>query len=109
MTGATGRGAGACESLHAEDAERGAWDRRVQGRGDAQAERVARLERVQDAVVPQASRRVIRAALGFVLGTDRGGEGVGLVRAEVPCGRSELLLLHGEERLRGLLAAHDRG
>ena len=53
-----------------------------------EAEHAARVGRIDDAVVPQPRRRVLRAALGFVLLADRRLERVFLVGA--PCRRRAL-------------------
>ena len=49
---------------------------RVERRRDGQGQHVARLRRVDHAVVPQARRRVVGVALALVLGQDRRLEGV---------------------------------
>src|SRR5690242_10877295 len=50
-------------SLHPEHAEARRWNRRVQRRRNREAEHVARLRRIDDAVVPQPRAREIRVAL----------------------------------------------
>ena len=57
-------------SLHPEDAEGRLGNRRVQRGRDAEREHAARVERVDDAVVPQARGRVVRVALLLVLRAD---------------------------------------
>src|SRR5262245_46917521 len=92
---------------HAEDTEGGRRDGRVECCRDAEGERVAGLERIEDAVVPEARGGVVGAALGLVLGERRGGELLALLGRHRLAARLELLELDGEQRLRRLLAPHD--
>ena len=48
----------------------------------AEAERVARLRRIEDAVVPEARRRVVRRSLALVLVEDRPADAVFVLSAE---------------------------
>src|SRR3990172_9692460 len=57
-------------SLHSKDAERRLRDGPVETSRDAERDRLARVERVDDAVVPEARRRVVRVALVLVLRAD---------------------------------------
>ena len=61
---------------HPEDAEAGLRDRRVEGGLDAERQDPARVERIDDAVVPQPRRREVRRALALVRLEDRRLEGV---------------------------------
>src|SRR4051794_6383190 len=61
---------------HAKHAERRLRDRRVQRSRDAEREHASRVERVDDAVVPQARGRVVRVALRLVLRADLVAVGV---------------------------------
>src|SRR5262245_16402583 len=57
--------------LHPEDAEGALGNGGVEGGGDPEREHAARVARVDDPVVPEARRRVVRVALGLVGGADR--------------------------------------
>src|SRR5829696_6105146 len=56
---------------HPEDAELGRADRLVHRRGQAKRQRHAGVDRVEDAVVPQARRCIVGMALAVVLLDDR--------------------------------------
>src|SRR5581483_4317126 len=84
--------------LHPEDAVARLVDRRVPRRGDAERQHRARVERIDDAVVPDARGRVVGRPLRLVLLADAGLEALALVLA---LERAD----HREDR-RGLLAAH---
>src|SRR5262249_56444885 len=90
---------------HPKDAEPCPRHRRMQRGGDAEAEHVARLERVEDAVVPEACGGVVGAPLGLVLGADRCGETLLLVGRERLSPGGQPLAPHGAKPLRRLLAA----
>src|SRR5574343_1729718 len=62
-------------ALHPENAELGFFGRGVHRGRQAKAEYAAGIGRVDDAVVPQASRGVVGVALGFILLADRRLEG----------------------------------
>src|SRR5437016_5766500 len=85
--------------LHSKDAERRRRDRRVQRGRDPEREDVARLDRIEDAVVPEAGGRVVRITLRLVLGEGRGGERVALGGGHRLPACLELLQLDGEKRL----------
>src|SRR5581483_5007978 len=81
---------GSAPWLHAEDAEAGRGDGRAGGGGQAEAEDEARVDRVDQAVVPQTRGAVVGAALALVLGEDgiaqrrlRGGIQLGAARAQL--------------------------
>ena len=59
---------------HPEDAEAGLGDGGVERGRDAERQDHARVQRIDDAVVPEAGGAVIRAALRLVLLPDRRGE-----------------------------------
>src|SRR3954467_863928 len=60
---------------HPKDAVAGRRERRaVRGRRQAQTEHPAGVDRIDDAVVPEPSGRVVRRALLLVLRADRCGE-----------------------------------
>src|SRR4051794_11908696 len=88
-------------ALHPEDAEARLRDRRMDGGLDPERQDAPRVERIDDAVVPQPRGREVRRALALVGLEDRCLEGVpsGVVRERPPDRR---------ENARGLLAAHDR-
>src|SRR5437764_460225 len=52
---------------HPEDAELGLADRLVHGRRQAERQRQPRIDRIEDAVVPNARRGVVRLPLAVVL------------------------------------------
>src|SRR5690349_10204958 len=52
---------------HPEDAELGRTDRLIHRRRQAERQRHARVDRIEDAVVPEPGRRVVRMALAVVL------------------------------------------
>src|SRR5262249_30869622 len=83
--------------LHAEDAEAGLRDRRVERGGDAEGEHASGVERVDDPVVPQPRGRVVGVALLLVLRTDLVRVGVADHREH---GRSLLAAHHGDPRVR---------
>src|SRR5207248_5337759 len=87
---------------HPEHAVRRLGNGGVVGGGDGQSQGEAGVERVDDAVVEEAGRRVVGVALAVVLVADRLLEGLFLL------GRGEAALLHGGQHRRRLLAAHDR-
>src|SRR5262249_26505841 len=60
---------------HPEDAEPGRPDRLVHRRRQAQRQRHARVDRIEDAVVPEAGRGVVRMPFAVVLLEDRLLEG----------------------------------
>src|SRR5438270_11849679 len=75
---------------------------RVQRGGEGEAEDVARLRGVDDAVVPQPGGRVPRIALRFIIVADRLLEGFRLF------GRPFVgVAVDGGEDAGGLLSAHD--
>src|SRR5437667_11038327 len=57
-------------TLHPENAEPGFFDRRIERRGEGEAEKAPRLGRIDDAVVPQPRARVVRMALALILCPD---------------------------------------
>src|SRR4051794_2483074 len=83
---------------HPEDAELRFRNRRVEGGGERERKNGAGLRRIEDAVVPQARRGVVRASLGLVF-----LEGGALERGDLALrhrglsGARELLLLHRGE------------
>src|SRR3954452_24821073 len=85
---------------HPEHAEARLWDRRMEGGLDAHGEDAARVERIDDAVVPEAGRREVWRAFAFVGLEDGRLEGVAfLVRREAAA--------DGRQDPRRLRAAHD--
>ena len=80
---------------------------RVTGGGEAEGEHLARVGGIDDAVVPQARRRIVRAAFGFVLRENR------RLERRLRCGIQRFAFgfvgfhAHGEQGRGGLLAAHD--
>src|SRR4029077_6250543 len=56
---------------HPEHAELGRADRLVHRRGETEGQRHARVDGIEDAVVPQARRGVVRVPLAIVLLEDR--------------------------------------
>src|SRR3569833_3147605 len=77
--------------LHSENAEFGSLDRRVVGGGDAETDGHAGVDRVEDAVVPEASRAVVGAALTLVRFKGRAFELVLLLGGEAFSALSELV------------------
>ncbi len=82
---------------HAKDAERALGHRRVRRGREAEREHAARVERVDDAVVPEPRGRVVRVALRLVGGAD-------LVRIGIADHRQHrrrlLAAHHGDARVR---------
>src|SRR3954452_14079303 len=68
--------AGPSARSHPEHAETRLWNRRMEGRLDAHGEHAARVERIDDAVVPEAGRREVSRAFAFVGLEDGPLEGV---------------------------------
>src|SRR3546814_3707292 len=94
--------------LHPKNAEAGGFGRRVECCRDAEPERHAGIERIDDAVVPQPGRRIIGMALLLILGADRSLESLLVVRRPVVAPRGAAVAADGGEHLGRLLAAHHR-
>src|SRR5581483_4744914 len=62
---------GSAPWLHAEDAEAGRGDGRAGGGGQAEAEDEARVDRVDQAVVPQTHNTIIKTTLTLILNKNR--------------------------------------
>src|SRR5215831_15613233 len=92
--------------LHPEDAVAGRLKRRVGRRGQREAEDPPGVGGVDDPVVPQPGRRVVRVALVLVLVADRLLERVLLAGGPVLAARLELIPPDRGEHARGLVAAH---
>src|SRR6059058_2786142 len=88
--------------LHPEHPVLRLRNRRAARGFDRQAERVAGLERIENAVVPDPRRRIVGARLVVVLLEYRRQDGVGLLLGECLSLLGELLLLDLHERVRGL-------
>src|SRR5438552_14604369 len=91
---------------HPEDAEFGRADRLVHRCREAQRQRHARVDRVEDAVVPQPRRGVVGMALAVVLLADRLLEGLFLFLRPLAAPCLDIVAPHGGEHARRLLAAH---
>src|SRR5688572_17105743 len=89
-------------SSHPEDAVLRLGYGRVVGSGDRQGQREPGVERVDDAVVEQPGRRVVRVTLAVVLLPDRLFERLLLFLG------GEAALLHGGQDRGRLLTAHHR-
>src|SRR5690606_9395563 len=94
--------------LHPEHAEAGFPDRRVQRDGERQRQHVARLDRVDDAVVPEPRRGVERVALVLELVDDGLLEGGLVLGADGAAAALDALAAHRGQHARRLLAAHHR-
>src|SRR5215471_2247709 len=94
-------------ALHSENAEARRRDRRIQAGGDGEAEHVARLSRVYDAVVPQPGRGEIGIALGLVVGADRRLEGFLVLGRPGLAPRFQAFAAYSGQDARRLLTAHD--
>src|SRR3712207_3138548 len=81
---------------HAEDAEACLGDRRPGTQREAQRERLARVDRVEDAVVPEAGRGVVGAALVLVLGERGRLERRLLLWRQRLAARRQLIEAHGQ-------------
>src|SRR6476469_7229787 len=92
---------------HTEDAEARLRDGLFERQREPQRETAARVDRIDDAIVPQPRGGVVRIALLLVLRADRRLEGSLFLGA--PCAALGLdrVTAHGREHVRGLLAAHD--
>src|SRR5690606_34612390 len=84
-----------------------ALDGRICGRCERETEGRARLGRIEDAVVPQARARVVRAALALELLANRGLERVRLLGLLLGVAAARLLT-DRPQGARCLLAAHHR-
>src|SRR6195256_1656355 len=93
---------------HPEDAEFRQPDRLVHRRRQAERQRHARVDRIEDTVVPQPRRGVIGMALAVVLLADRLLESFFLLLRPRPAPRLDIVAPHGGEHARRLLAAHHR-
>src|SRR4029077_1066919 len=89
-----------------KDAESRLLDRCIQGCRNCEAEHAPCIDRIDDAVVPEARRRVVRMALALVLLADRRLERVFLFLRPGLAGCLDAVAAHGREHTRGLLAAH---
>src|ERR1051326_8332546 len=92
---------------HSKDAETRLRDRRVVRDRQPEAEVAARVGGVDDAVVPEARGRVVRAPFALVLREHRIGDLALLFGAQLLAVARELIALHGRQHAGGLLAAHD--
>src|SRR5574343_227476 len=93
-------------SLHAEQAELGLGDRRVERSAQAQRQHAARVGGVDHPVVPDASCRVIGVTLVFVLLLDRCLQGFFFLHAPLAAFALDAVALDGGQHARGLLPAH---
>src|SRR5690625_3988864 len=80
----------------------------VLGRGEREAEDAAGVGGIDDTVIPEACRGVIRMALGFVLLAQRLLEGFLLLLAPLVALALDAVALDGGQDARGLFATHDR-
>src|SRR5450631_1915 len=94
--------------LHAEDAEARLFDGRIQGCSESEAEDPARVGRVDDAVVPEPRRRIVRMALPLVLLADRILERILVRLRPLLAFRLEAVAPNGREHRGRLLPAHHR-
>src|SRR5260221_1332972 len=94
--------------LHSEDAEARLLFGRVAGGGERKREHAARVGGIDDAVVPEPRRRIVRMALALVLLADGIPEGFLFGRRPLAALRLDAVAAHGGEHARGLLAAHHR-
>src|SRR5476649_536366 len=93
---------------HTKDAELGLADRLIHRRRQCQRQSHARVGRIEDAVVPQACRGVIRMALALELVAHRLLEGFFLVLRPAAALGLDIVAPHGREHGCRLLAAHHR-
>src|SRR5262245_10683063 len=95
-------------TLHPEDAEpRGHARRRVEAGSERKPQHSARVGRIDDAVIPDAGRRIIGMALAFVLLADWRLERFVIRRTPDAALRLGCFLSQQSEHAGGLLAAHD--
>src|SRR5258706_7818647 len=94
--------------LHPEDAEARLLFGCVAGGGEREREHAARVGGIDDAVVPEPRRRIVRMALALVLLADGIPEGFLFGRRPLAALRLDAVAAHGGEHARGLLAAHHR-
>src|ERR1700736_757114 len=95
------------EQLHSEYTERIVGIGCVQRRGDAQGQHVARINRVDDAIVPHTRRAVIGAALICIFVQDRLLKGGLLLGCHCLATCGQAIFAHRGEHVCSLLAAHD--
>src|ERR1700730_16521898 len=93
---------------HPEDAELRRTDRLVHRRRQGKRQRRARVDRVEDAVVPQPRRGVVGMALAVVLLADRLLKNFFLFLRPRLAPRLDVVAPHGGEHARRLLTAHHR-
>src|SRR5882672_12874653 len=96
-------------ALHPEDAVRAlarVW--RIASSRQRECQHAPRVRRIDDPVVPQACRGVVRVALLLVLGTNLLLEGALLFRRPLLTARFLAFTAHDREHRGGLLAAHHR-
>src|SRR5215831_7280441 len=94
--------------LHAEHAKALRLQRGVAHHREGERQHAPRVAGVDDPVVPQTRRGIIRVPLPLVLLADRLLEGLLLRFGPLTAGRLQLLALYGREDARRLLPAHHR-
>src|SRR5215210_6459886 len=92
--------------LHPKYAESSLFEWGVRGGGEAEGQDHSRVDGVYDAVVPEPRGRVVGVAFILVLFEDRGFEVFALLIGHLFVLAPQAFFLHGEEDVRGLLAAH---
>src|SRR6185295_7624520 len=98
---------GLTSESHPEDAEARLRYGLLERQRQPQREAAARVDRVDDAIVPQPRGGVIRIALFFVLLADRRLEGRLFFRAPGATLGFDGVAAHRRQDVRGLLATHD--
>src|SRR5215208_4436107 len=94
-------------NLHSKDTEAGRFDRSVRGGGEAKSQNHPGIHRVYDTVVPEPGGRVVRVPFLLVLLEDGPLELLALLVRHLSALALEVVLLHGQEDVRGLCSAHD--
>ena len=79
------------------------------GQGQRQSQDAARVERIDDAIIPEPRGRVVRMPLTLELLADRRFQLLFLGGAQGAPAALQCLALDGRQHAGGLLAAHDRG
>src|SRR6478672_1743952 len=95
-------------SSHPEYAEPGRFHGRTRSRGEAERKGRTRGQRVDDAVVPQACRSIVRARLSFILLEKRRLVCGFVFRGPRPVVFLELFPFNLRQHVGSLLTAHDR-
>src|SRR6186713_1801730 len=94
--------------LHSKHAVAFALRRRsVDGEVQREPEHAARVQRIDNAIVPQTGRRVIRVSLAFVLRTNLRHKRLLVGLRPILAADLRAVAPNGGQHLRGLLAAHD--